>query len=274
MGSAVGAEGIDAGRVAALHREAASVHHPIELPLAVFAEAVAAATEAGAPTIEANDLYLALACLAGDGRALAVFERDVMAAVVPSVVRACKDSDTSPEDVVQATREKLLVSDEPKLAQYLGRGSLVGWVRVVAVREALQDRRRSRRRRARDDADLFANEESPSVDVELLRRRFGAAFRLAVKEALARLTAEQRTLLRLHTHEGLTIDQLAPLLGVHRATAARRLERARADALAHTRALLRESQGLSESEARSLVVVLGREIDVSIGSALAEHRGA
>ena len=63
-----------------------------------------------------------------------------------SVDRVAKGSMTT-EDVLQATLEKLVVGAPPappKLAQYLGRGPLVGWVGVVAVREALGSRRRDR----------------------------------------------------------------------------------------------------------------------------------
>lgn len=271
--SAVGALDSQDERVVKLHQAAAALHQ-VPLSLSTFAEAHAAAIAAGAPpdAIAAADLYLALACLAGSREALAIFERDVLAAVLPSVVRACRDSMIAVDDVIQRTRERLFVEQPPKLAQYLGRGPLIGWVRIVAVREALQDRRKSRRQRARDDAALLgAPDAAPDLEVDVLQRRYGAAFRLAVTAALRRLTAEQRTLLRLHTHDGLSIDQLAPILGVHRATAARRLERARTDALEQTRAILRENHGLSPSEARSLVAVLGRALDISIGAALASE---
>lgn len=257
------------------HREAARIRGPLAVPLDRFAAAVEAALGSGVESvadIQTGDLYLALACLAGDARAIGLFEAEILKAVRPSVERACRDGDASPDDVMQWTREKLLVGsseDEPKLRQYLGKGALVGWVRVVAVREALMDRRKSRRERARDDAALLdGGPPALSMELTVLRDRYAASFQVAVKEALRRLSAEQRSLLRFHTHDGLTIDQLAPMLGIHRATVARRLERARADALDHTREILRVEHGLSESEAKSLCLVLAREVDISIGRAL------
>jgi RNA polymerase sigma-70 factor, ECF subfamily len=260
--------------IAAKHREAASFHSGISLTIERFEGAIDA--EAILDELHTNDLYLALACIDGNPLAVQVLERDVMTPVRPSVERACRDGSVSPEDVMQWTREKLLVGsdgDPPKLAQYTGRGALLGWVRVVAVREALQDRRKSKRERARDDAALLEGGAPAEVGAELtlLRDRYAASFRTAVQQALRRLSSEQRSLLRFHTHDGLTIDELAPMLGVHRATAARRLEKARADALDHTRAILREAHGLSESEARSLCLVLGREVDVSIKRALSDE---
>jgi RNA polymerase sigma-70 factor (ECF subfamily) len=73
----------------------------------------------------------------------------------------------------------------------------------------------------------------------------------------------------MHARDGLSIDRIAPMLGIHRATAARRLERARADALDAARAILQEG-GLSASEARSLCIALAPEVDVSIARALAD----
>ena len=48
----------------------------------------------------------------------------------------------------------------------------------------------------------------------------------AVREAVRRLDRADRHLLREHLLNGLTIDQLGAVLGIHRATAARRIARA------------------------------------------------
>lgn len=238
---------------------------------------VATDGEAGLDAIHTDDVWLALACLARDPHALAAFERDIVKAVRLSVVRASGNG-VSADDMLQMTREKLLVGggpdgSPPKLAQYTGRGPLVGWVRVVAVREALYAQRSKRHEHTADDAELLAPEPGKGgIELEVLRARHGDAFRQAVHDALRGLTSEQRTLLRFHTRDGLTIDQLAPMLGVHRATAARRLTKARSDALDRTRAILRERSGLSESEARSICTALANEVDVSIGRALTESR--
>jgi RNA polymerase sigma-70 factor (ECF subfamily) len=267
---------LDDNHVAAKYRLAASTFPETTVSVERFAAAVAAAVAAGAESVDelhTNDLYLALACLENDPRAVTMLESQVFTVIRPSLERVCRDGNTSVDDVMQWTREKLLVGGDtaPRLAQYTGRGSLVGWVRVVAVREALQERRKSKREHDHDHTAMLEG-GAPDIDVELmlLRERYAASFRSAVEAALRSLTPEQRTLLRFHTCDRLTIDQLAPMLGVHRATAARRLEKARADALEHTRRLVRERHGLSESEARSLCTALGREVDVSIGRALEE----
>lgn len=219
-------------------------------------------------TLHLADLYLAIACLGGQRRAIETFEREILMALRPSVERACRDALASVDDVLQVCRERLLMpsgGQPPKLAQYRGRGPLQGWVRVVTLREALQERRRSSRTKVVDPTSLLDGSSiETGLELEFLRKRYGAAFREAVHEGLRRLTAEQRALLKLHTTDGLSIDQLAPLLGVHRATAARRLERAREDGLTHTRDVLCARHGLSPSEARSLCLALAEDLDVSI----------
>jgi RNA polymerase sigma-70 factor len=47
------------------------------------------------------------------------------------------------------------------------------------------------------------------------------AFREALQEALAMLTAREKTLLRLHFLDGMNIDALGTVFQVHRATVAR-----------------------------------------------------
>jgi RNA polymerase sigma-70 factor (ECF subfamily) len=259
----------------AMHREAESAWPRVSVPFERFAEAVRAAVASGVDPAElhAKDLYLAVACLAGEATAVNLLEREVIRAVRPSVERACRDGSVAPDDALQTTLERLLVpadGEPPKLSLYTGRGPLVGWVRVVAVREALQGRRRSQRQRAREDsaADDEAALGPVPIELKLLRARHDAAFGAAVKKAFSELTAEQRMLLRFSALEGLTIDEMAPLVGVHRATVARRLERARAEVFERTRAILRADHGLSESEARSLCLALASEVDVSLARAL------
>lgn len=272
---------LDPKAVADLHAHARASWPGVVVGEPRFSAALEATVAAGVAleTVFADDLYLALGCLEGSEIAYAAFEKSVMRAVRPAVAHQCDDAATV-DDVMQTTREKLLFGTPdtedaiPKLAQYMGRGALVGWVRVVAVREALMGGRKSRRQRALDETELLEHgttNTAGSLEISMLKRLHGASFRSAVHEALGRLTAEQRTLLRFHAKDKLSIDQLAPMLGIHRATAARRLEKARADALEHTREILHERHGLSESEAKSLCLALASEVDVSIGRALADE---
>lgn len=224
--------------------------------------------------LHTSDIYLALGCLDRQPAAVAALELHIIGEIRRSVERASQDP-SSVDDTVQTTMERLILGPSPaapKLARYTGQGPLVAWVRVVAVREALQLRRRTQRARVVDEALLVEGGGTArgSHEVELLRKRHGDTFRSAVQDALRRLGPEQRAILRFHVLDQLTIDQIAPMLGVHRATAARRLEKARSDALEHTKAILREQHGLTDSEAKSLCLALVNEVDVSVGRALRE----
>jgi len=265
---------LDESIAADLHREARArwpeVYVTPERFREVLATALAASAARSVKTLHASDLYLVAACLDGDARAVEVLRRDVVEATREAVKRAARVK-TSADDAVQATLAKLLVGPpEPKLRQYTGKGPLVAWTRVIAVREALQLDRRTKREVV-TDADLAGMTSAASVELGLVRELHGPAFGAALQQAIARLSPEQRTLLRFHVKDGLTIDQLAPMLGIHRATAARRLERARADVLAHTQDVLREQHGLSDSEVRSLCIALAGEVDISVGRALGDE---
>lgn len=250
----------------------------VEVSADRFGAAVAAVVAAGTPLggLHTQDLYLALGCLDRQPAALTALER-LVHEVRPSVARACDSADDI-DDVLQTTREKLLFGTPgvdpatPKLAQYSGAGPLAAWVRVVAVREALVRARKSRRQKVIDDTVLLDGATTDaSLELAMLKQLYGSSFRSAVQDALRRMTAKQRTLLRLHTEERLTIDQLAPMLGIHRASVARRLEAIRREALEHVRAILRERHDLSESETSSLCLALVGEVDVSLGQALLDE---
>jgi RNA polymerase sigma-70 factor (ECF subfamily) len=63
---------------------------------------------------------------------------------------------------------------------------------------------------------------------------------------------------------GLGIDQIAALHGVHRATAARRLERAREALLVATRKSLMSRLSIDSAEFESLMDLIRSRLDVSI----------
>ena len=235
------------------------------------------ALERAAPEGKVADLYLAVGCLAGRRRALEVLERQILPQVRGSVERVC-GSDLSADDALQATREKLLIGGPdriPKLAQYMGEGQLVGWIRVAAVRDALALRRakNAKRKNLGDDARLLPSTPA-NAHLALLRQTHAAAFKAAVEEGIKKLSVEQRNLLRMNMLDGLTIDQLAPLFRIHRATAARRLAQARESILEHTRTTLGAKLGLSDTELGSLCNDLASQLHLSLSRVLDAAEGA
>jgi RNA polymerase sigma-70 factor (ECF subfamily) len=173
------------------------------------------------------------------------------------------------DDVRQALRVKLLVSEGGaggKIARYAGRGPLAGWLRIVAVRTALSMRRASSPSAPHEDEDILAGMAAPGVDPELehLRARYQDAFRSAFHDAMMALDAAERNMLRLHHVDGLSIDEIAPVFQIHRATAARRLAKAREEISEQTRSLLVSRLQLSESECSSIMGMILSQLDVSL----------
>jgi RNA polymerase sigma-70 factor, ECF subfamily len=182
-----------------------------------------------------EDLAWAGALARGDRDALARYEREI-APVIAAQLGSRGHSADDIDELQQVLRERMFVGTgtaAPAIGSYAGRGPLKAWVLVTAIREAVKRRQRAAREPAVEDDALIALAEKaasePPASVE--RARYREAFRAAFRTALAALSPRDRTLLRHSAIDGLTIDQIGALHGVHRATAARWLDRAR-DAVA------------------------------------------
>lgn len=235
-------------------------------------ERYSAAGAALPPPSFAADVYLACACVLGVPGAHAAFERQFSEVIARAAARV----DPSPafaDDLRQAVLEGLFCappSATPKIAGYAGRSSLRTFLRVVAVRTAI-----NLRRRKADMASTPLDEEreiAASVDVEAayLETRYKAEFEDAVRVAMGRLSPKQRTLLRFHLVDGLSIDALSAHYQVGRATAARWLAGAREALREGTRAKLVAKLGLTESQYASLARLIRGRLDVSVASLLRE----
>jgi RNA polymerase sigma-70 factor (ECF subfamily) len=223
------------------------------------------------PPSFAADVYLACACLLGTPGAHAAFERRFSEVIARAAARV----DPSPafaEDVRQEVLEGLFTrtTSPPKIAGYAGRAPLPSFLRTVAVRTALNLKRR---KGDRESTPLDEEREiAASVDVAAayFERHYQAEFEAAVRAAAGRLTPKQRTLLRLHLLDGLSIDVLGAHYQVSRATAARWLVAAREALALGTRAELVEKLGLTPSQYESLAGFVRSRLDVSVASLLRE----
>jgi RNA polymerase sigma-70 factor (ECF subfamily) len=225
--------------------------------------------------LRAADLFLACGCARGDAAAMTAFETGYFNEIRHGYGRL-KPSGASLEDVEQLLRLKLFVADgdrPAKISSYSGRGDLRSWLRVIVVR-ALVDLGRDGRRRGPELAvepdELFAL-PSPDEDPELayLKEHYRQEFRAAFFAALAGRTPRERNLLRQRFVHGLTVDQIAPLYRVHRATAARWVGKARSDLLAGTRRELRARLRVGRSELESIMRLIQSQLDVSLSRVLA-----
>ena len=241
-----------------------------------FAEHVKAFGEASLDDLHAEDLWLAFAAGQGNDFAISALDRELANVVVLAVARL--RNKVSPDDVAQLLREKLLVtkSGPPKILEYSGRGPLAGFMRIAAIRLALSSTRRGDAAAMVPVSREMLLEVPDTLDdpeLEHFRTRYASDFKLAFESALADLTAEERNLLRLSLVDGLTIDEIGSLFNVHRATAARRLERARDSVQQETRRILSERLKVTPSELRSILGVIRSQLDLSIQRLLADEQG-
>jgi RNA polymerase sigma-70 factor (ECF subfamily) len=226
--------------------------------------------DAPAPSAEvAADLYLACACLAGDRQALRTLDERYLS-LVPQFVARIESDGAGQAEIQQELRDRLLVERPDRVAKlndYVGRGRLPSWLRVVATRIALD-----RRRAEKPTVDVSAAEALPSGDPEIgyLEHKYKEPFQAAFQTALSELEGRDRTVLRMHLVDELSIDRIGQVYDVHRATAARWLARARDNLFQLTRAHLKSELGVSQDEFASLVRLVRSQLDLSVCRLLKE----
>lgn len=212
-----------------------------------------------------DDLYLALACGRGDPDAIAWFERTFSEDLRLAHVRM--GSKAPPlDDYLQTLRHKLFVASPPRILSYGGVGSLRGWLRVAAVRTLLDMTRNKANTEVTTPEEGFDRVEAAEDDPELayLKVNYRHAFRQAFEQAAGALDPEARNVLRDHFVHGLSIDEMAAAHGIHRATAARRLAKAREDLLKDTRRILIAKLSLSRDELASVMRLIESKLHVSV----------
>jgi RNA polymerase sigma-70 factor (ECF subfamily) len=240
----------------------------------VFLRHVAAALDASdnvaaaARGLHVEDLYLACACVHGDGVAIAELERQY-GGQFPLFLASLRQSDDFVNEVIQRVREKLLVArgDAPgKLAEYRGSGPLGGWLRVVVVRTA-----RDLLRAAEPPHPESATPELPSdpdPEVSYLKQRCAAQLAQAFHETLATLEADERAMLSLTFLDGLSSGAIGKMYGVDGSTVRRRLQVLRERIFARTRELLAESLGADTREVDSLIAFVRSRVDLDLSEIL------
>lgn len=253
-----------------------SVALPLEVFLAHLAHHVPAgvAIETALARMHTDDLYLACACAQGIPDAVRAFEHHCLPAVEVAVVRFRAASDLVAE-VKQRVRERALVAGDgaPRISGFSGRGDLRSWVRAMAAREAIEVLRGARREApADDDTALHALVAPGDVELEHAKAHYVAQFKQAFSAALRGLSPRDQTLLRQHVVDGLTIDELGALYQMHRATAARSLERARAAVLEATRAQLGSVLRVRPSELDSILRLIRSRIEVTLRGLMRRRR--
>lgn len=225
-----------------------------------------AAALAAAP---AADLMLAGACVAQEPSAHAAF--DAVLGEVEAAGAAVGASRDQVDEVKQVLRVQLLVAKDgkpPGLSGYRGKGPLRGWVRITATRELIRHKKKAARNVSIDRSGgrtlegMLTSGRDPAL--EALKAEYRNEFAIALREAIELLGAEDRTLLRQSIVDDLSIDAIGVAYGVHRATAARWLTRARSALVAATHQRLAERLKLPVDQIESVIRLVQSKLDASM----------
>jgi RNA polymerase sigma-70 factor (ECF subfamily) len=222
--------------------------------------------------IEVADLALAFLCSQGDPAALEAFDAAYRAELDAAFAKM-RFPDARRDDVRQRLWQKLFVGEgrRPRILEYSGRGQLRHWFRVTVVRALLDDMRRHKPEAAQVHDDYVLGVPSPDGDPEIehLKRLYAHEFRVAFESAVQHLEPEDRNVLRAYYASEMTIDELAVAFGIHRATAARRVNRAREKLVSATRQALAEKLRLRQTELESVMRLIESRLHISVGRLLA-----
>lgn len=245
-----------------LYAEAVAAHPGISVPRADFDAAWAQPSDE--PRTSPAELYLAVACARGDARAIATFEKDYLS-VVPLALASTKLPAATVEDIRAAVRDKLLL--DGRIVEYAGRGRLRGLVQVTASRMAIDRIRHDEREQPLPEGDRMAG--VGNVEMSLIKAQYREAFAAGFSAAVGKLDRRDRNLLRLHLLGGVTLEALAQMYGVHRATVVRWLGAAREAVLAGTREHVASELKAPAEELDEMFELVRSRVELSVERLLA-----
>ena len=225
--------------------------------------------------MQADDLCLIIACERGDENAWTdLVER--FTATVRSAARSASSNEDAAEDLAQSiwaelyglrTRKDGMPAS--KLAYYSGRGSLAGWLRAVVAQLAVDVfRKQSRLVQTEEDTDL---ERLARVAEESISNRFAQTdMQQALNDAVQELPAEDRLLVKLYYFDNLRLREAGVVLGVHEATASRRLTRIQSDLRKRVTKILVDERGWTQAETERSFAEVVQHLDTDLESLLSK----
>jgi RNA polymerase sigma-70 factor (ECF subfamily) len=170
-----------------------------------------------------------------------------------------------------------------KLAYYSGCGSLGGWLRAVVGQLAVDRHRKSARlvqteeatdfdrlaQETHEETDRFTVAAAPDPERALANRETADALERALRHALAGLDPEDRLLIKLYYFDDLRLREAGALLGVHEATASRRLTRLHGAVRKRVEAFLIAEHGWTKQEAARTLGEAATHLDTDLRRMLA-----
>ena len=233
--------------------------------------------------LQADDLCLIIACERGDENAWnELVER--FTPTVRSAARSASSNEDAAEDLAQSIWAELYGlrtrkdgAPASKLAYYSGRGSLAGWLRAVVGQLAVDTfRKQSRLVQTEEDTDLdrLAQDANlgegqamlagiPTPEESISNRFAQADMQQALNTAVQELAAEDRLLVKLYYFDNLRLREAGAVLGVHEATASRRLTRIQTDLRKRVTRILIDERGWTQTETEKSFAEVAQHLDIA-----------
>ena len=240
--------------------------------------------------LQADDLCLIIACERGDENAWNdLVER--FTTTVRSAARSATTNEDAAADLAQSIWAELYGlrarkdgTPASKLAYYSGRGSLAGWLRAVVGQLAVDTfRKQSRLVQTEEDTDLerLARDASlgegqaviagiPTPEESMSNRFAQADMQQALSKAVQELAAEDRLLVKLYYFDNLRLREAGAVLGVHEATASRRLTRIQTDLRKQVTKILIDERGWTQAETEKSFAEVAQHLDTDLETLLAQ----
>ena len=238
--------------------------------------------------LQADDLCLIVACERGDEKAWTdLVER--FTPTVRSAARSASSNEDAAEDLAQSIWAELYGlrarndgRPASKLAYYSGRGSLAGWLRAVVAQLAVDSfRKQSKLVQTEEDAEfdrlaqeVHVAEGRPALagmqnPEESMSNRFAQTeMQQALSKSVQELNAEDRLLVKLYYFDNLRLREAGAVLGVHEATASRRLTRIQTELRKQVSEILLSEKGWTKAEAERAFAEVGQQLDTDLEALL------
>lgn len=229
-------------------------------------------------TLCTADLYIVLGVLSDNANAVARFDVKLREEV-SRVCRRMKMGVDAEEELAQDLREKLLLKGKTGikgLEKYDGQGPLGRWMEIVAMRIQLNAMRTPARVTPVEQPildTLVAKEKT----IGQLHNDYFAEFTNAFAAAMQGLDTESKLVLRLAYLENVGLDEIGQQIGLSRASAHRRLVKARKQVAEDTEAKLKDTISVSTellTEIQRLVSMSGMLKALSPKPGRSFHYGA
>jgi RNA polymerase sigma-70 factor (ECF subfamily) len=241
--------------------------------------------------LQADDLCLIIACERGDETAW----NDLVERFKPTVrsaARSASSNEDAAEDLAQSIWAELYGlrvrkdgMPATKLAYYSGRGSLAGWLRAVVAQLAVDTfRKQSRLVQTEEDTDfdrlaLDAQDGQrqsivagiPNPEESISNRFAQNDMQQALGTAVQELDGEDRLLVKLYYFDNLRLREAGAVLGVHEATASRRLTRIQTDLRKRVTKILIDERGWTPVETERSFAEVAQYLDTDLEALLSKE---